>query len=330
MTNTRILREYLHGQLINKIPYPSHPFTSQTILVTGSNTGMGLEAARHFVRLDAAKVILAVRSLEKGRKAAEDIAASTGRKGVVEVWELDLASYASVMKLVERIRTLERLDVIVANAGVFLFEFEEAEESERTVTVNVVSSMLLVMGALPKMRETAERVGRAGRVVFTGSFTHWMTKFTERKEKDVLAALDDRKKAKMGERYYVSKLIQLFVARELASELDRSDKKGRVAVSVANPGFCKTEIMRHGSALFEIYMKGMRKAMALTAEEGGRTLVLPASADESSNGQYFDYGKVGKPSDFVLSEEGMQTQKKMWGELTARLERIQPGIMQNL
>ncbi|KAK0620803.1 putative short-chain dehydrogenase/reductase family protein [Immersiella caudata] len=327
---TRILREHLTGQFLTKIPIPSRPFTSQAILITGSNTGMGLEAARHFVRLDAAKVILAVRSLEKGQKAAEDIERSTGRTGVVEVWELDLARYASVEKVIERVKGLERLDVVVANAGVFLFDFEEAEGSEKTVVVNVVSSMLLVMGVLPKMRETAVKTGAAGRVVFTGSFTHWMTKFEERKEGDVLAGLDDKGKARMGERYYVSKMIQLLVARELASELGKEGKEGRVAVSVANPGFCKTEIMRHGSALFEVYMKAMRRILALTAEEGGRTLVLPASADESSNGQYFDYGKVGKPSDFVLSDEGSQTQKKLWGELTARLERIHPGIMQNL
>jgi len=96
------------------------------------------------------------------------------------------------------------------------------------------------------------------------------------------------------DRYYVSKLIQLLVAREFASELAKSTKPGRIAASVTNPGFCRTEIMRHGSPLFEIYMRVMRKALARTAEEGGRTLVLPAGADESSNGQYFDSGKIGK------------------------------------
>jgi retinol dehydrogenase-12 len=43
------------------LPYPTKKFTGQTIIVTSSNVGLGLEAARHFVRLDAAKVIIAVR-----------------------------------------------------------------------------------------------------------------------------------------------------------------------------------------------------------------------------------------------------------------------------
>jgi len=42
------------------LPVPTMKFTGKTIIVTGSNTGIGLEAARYFVRLDAAKVILAV------------------------------------------------------------------------------------------------------------------------------------------------------------------------------------------------------------------------------------------------------------------------------
>jgi len=293
----RFAREYLSGQLCTSVEYPTHLFTSQTIIVTGSNTGMGLEAARHFVRLDAAKVILAVRSVEKGLKAAQDISASTGREGVVEVWELDLARYASVEAFAKRALGLQRLDVIVANAGVFMFEYTEAEGSETTVTVNVVSHMLLVMLVLPKMRETAKTTGKAGVVTFCGSFTHWLTAFPERKEENILEGLDVKGKARMGrvgERYYVSKLIQLLTVREFASELGKSRKEGRVVASVTNPGFCKTEIMRHGSALFEVYMKVTWKALARTAEEGARTLVLPAGADESSNGQYFDSGKVAK------------------------------------
>ena len=199
--NPRLAREFFAGQIHTTIEYPTHKFTSQTIIVTGSNTGMGLEAARHFVRLDAAKVILAVRSLEKGRQAAQDIVASTGREGVVEVWELDLARYSSVEAFARRALGLERLDIVVANAGIFLFEWSVAEGSETTVTVNVVSHMLLVMLVLPKMRETAAATGRAGVVTFCGSFTHWMTKFPERKGGDILGGLDNQGKARMGDRY---------------------------------------------------------------------------------------------------------------------------------
>ncbi|KAL8846964.1 MAG: hypothetical protein Q9221_007977 [Calogaya cf. arnoldii] len=80
-------------QLFVNLPYPFTPFTDQTIIVTGSNTGLGLEAARHYVRLGAAKVILAVRSLEIGAAAKESLEETENRVGVVEVWHLDLSSY---------------------------------------------------------------------------------------------------------------------------------------------------------------------------------------------------------------------------------------------
>jgi len=197
--NARFVREYLNGQWCDQPPVPTQPFTNQTIIVTGANTGMGLEAARHFVRLDAAKVIVAVRSLAKGQEAVDDIAASTKRPGIAEAWELDLASYASVEAFARRANALPRLDVVVANAGVFMYHFERAEGNESTVTVNVISHMLLALLVLPKLRETAVAAGKPSTFTFTGSFTHWMIPFDERKEADILAALNDERKAKMGE-----------------------------------------------------------------------------------------------------------------------------------
>lgn len=197
--NARFARESLGGQWCHPPPVPTKPFTDQTIIVTGANSGMGLEAARHFVRLDAAKVILAVRSLAKGQAAVDDITATTERPGVTEAWELDLASYASVEAFARRANALPRLDVVVANAGVFMFKFERAEGDELTVTVNVISHMLLALLVLPKLRETAVATGRPSTFTFTGSFTHWMTPFEERKERDILASLNHEKKAKMGE-----------------------------------------------------------------------------------------------------------------------------------
>ena len=47
---------YFKSQLLTSLPVPDQDFTGQTIVVTGLNTGLGLEAARHFVRLHADKV----------------------------------------------------------------------------------------------------------------------------------------------------------------------------------------------------------------------------------------------------------------------------------
>lgn len=57
---------------LEKLPYPEADFTGKTVIVFGSKTGMGKEVVRHFVRLNASKVSIGVRSLGKGKAVQED------------------------------------------------------------------------------------------------------------------------------------------------------------------------------------------------------------------------------------------------------------------
>ena len=73
-------------QLFIRLPYPTSSFAEKTVIITGSNTGLGKEAARHIARLGAETLILAVRSLEKGEAAKRDIEKSTKcGKDVIQV-----------------------------------------------------------------------------------------------------------------------------------------------------------------------------------------------------------------------------------------------------
>jgi NAD(P)-dependent dehydrogenase (short-subunit alcohol dehydrogenase family) len=57
----------------------------KTYVITGGNSGLGLETARHLVAASAECVVLAVRNLKAGEVAKNDIEKTTGRKGVVQV-----------------------------------------------------------------------------------------------------------------------------------------------------------------------------------------------------------------------------------------------------
>ena len=192
--------QYLYSQMIFHPPYPTKKYTGETIIVTGSNVGLGLEAARHFVRLDAKKVILAVRNLDKGEGAKKSIEESEKRAGVVEVWHLDLASYGSVKDFAKRAKSLERLDVLVENAGIVTFNWSTMEDNESMITTNVISPILHAILMLPKLRETAVKFNTVPRLTFTTSFVHWLTKFLEQKEEKLFEALAEEKKANMGDR----------------------------------------------------------------------------------------------------------------------------------
>ena len=195
-------RAFLYSQLIFHPPVPTKTFTGQTVIVTGSNVGLGVEAARHFVRLDANKVILAVRNLEKGEAAKKSILTSEQREpDVIEVWKLDLSKYQSVKDFTARAQGLERLDVLVENAGILTQKWSMMEENESTITTNVVSQFLHAIPLLPKMRETALKFNSLPHLVFTTSFVQWLTQFPERKEDKIFEALADPKKARMSDRY---------------------------------------------------------------------------------------------------------------------------------
>jgi retinol dehydrogenase-12 len=180
--------------------YPDQNFKDQTIIVTGANVGLGFEGAKHFVRLGAAKVILAVRSVSKGEEARKAIEASTGRAGVAAVWELDLGSYQSVKKFAERVNGLDRLDAVVENAGIAVLEFSTFEDNESTITVNVVSTFLLALLLFPKLRESSKATGVPSRLSIVSSAVHGWTNFEEHKADNIFDTINNKETAKMRER----------------------------------------------------------------------------------------------------------------------------------
>lgn len=77
----------LAAEQYKKLPILANESTcsGKTYIVTGSNSGLGLETARHLVGFSASCVVLAVRNLEAGETAKREIEKSTGREGVIRV-----------------------------------------------------------------------------------------------------------------------------------------------------------------------------------------------------------------------------------------------------
>ena len=169
------------------LPYPETSFKGQTVIVTGANVGLGLEAARHFTRLGAAKVILGCRSIAKGEAACRSIEASEGRKGVCETWALDLSNFDSVKEFTSKAAQLERLDVVVENAGVAMREYQQAEGMELTVAVNVVGTFLMALNILPTLRKSGDKTGVVPRLVIVTSEVHaWVSSGWQFRNEDTL------------------------------------------------------------------------------------------------------------------------------------------------
>ncbi|KAI9714152.1 MAG: hypothetical protein M1812_006480 [Candelaria pacifica] len=317
---------FFYHQLFTKLPYPTHDYTNQTIIVTGSNIGLGLEAARHFTRLNASKVILAVRNLDKGSAAKKSIEETTARSNVVEVWELNLSRFDSVKQFAAKAQSLERVDVLVENAGIAPgMKFSMVEDNEASITVNVTSTFLLALLMIPKLRETAKRHRTLPHLVIVSSEVHGFTDLPERKEPKILEALADEKKANMGDRYNVSKLLEVFFVREIAGLLN-DNSKPQIVMNYLTPGLCHSELGRDAGLMFTV----IKYFLARTTEVGSRSLLYASQAGLESHGKFCQNCMIDEPSAFVRSEEGKKTQKRVYDEVMAELEKIQPGIGENI
>ncbi|KAJ4386429.1 hypothetical protein N0V93_009324 [Gnomoniopsis smithogilvyi] len=316
-----------------RLPYPKDDFTGQTIIVTGSNVGLGFEAARHFVRLNAAKVILACRSTERGEKAKRDIARSVARaQSVIEVWPLDLTSFNSVKEFCKRADKLDRLDVVVENASVAMVSPQGtlSEGYERTITVNVISTFLMALLLLPTLKRTASRVNTQTRLTIVSSDAHFMASFNERTSPKIFDAF--KSATVPPDRYQTSKLLQLFAVRQLAQDMaaPTSNTKGSVILNTLTPGFCRTALFRDNKFPASVFIKITSTLLGRSAEMGSRELVRAAAAGPETHGKWLDSHEIREPSAFVRSQEGELHQTRVYEELMGILERVEPGITKNI
>ncbi|KAH8811154.1 putative short-chain dehydrogenase [Xylogone sp. PMI_703] len=311
-------------QLFTKLPVPTSNWSGQTVIITGSNGGLGLETARHIVRLGAERLIMAARSVPKGEEARKSILTSNPSTScTIEVWPLDLASYASVISFAERAeRELTRLDCVIQNAGMAKMSFEMTEKDETNITVNVISTMLLTLLLLPKVKQTAknENLEMKPRITIVSSASHVTTTIPT---SNILPTLNDPKKSNMLMRYGATKLMQLFLAKSLSDRV----KADGIIVNSMDPGAAKTNILDNLTfGVGYVFAIAEQKLLGRPAEHAARGLVWAAASGDENQGQYLAHCKIYKTSRFVRSKKGEEAQKNLWTEVMARLEEIKPGV----
>ncbi|CAF9907335.1 MAG: hypothetical protein GOMPHAMPRED_005081 [Gomphillus americanus] len=323
---------FIKGQLFFTPPKPTTDFHGKTIIVTGANTGLGLDCTKHLAKLNASRIILACRSLEKGEKAKQEVLQQFPKSNtILEVWPLDLASYDSVIQFADRCNSLERLDAFMENAGISTQKFSMAEEDEMSITVNVVSATLLTILLLPKLKDSAKQYGIVPVVSVVSSIVH-----AAAKTKDIMAApkgkifetLSDQKTADMSDRYNLSKLLVLLSMRELSQRIEASVRDGQPRIIVNNPapGWAKTELFREDYDLWPLPQKLAFKAIHRTSEVASRCLIHGLTAEVDSQGEWLSDCAVKPASSFTRSQYGQDIQMRIWAELMEKLGRISPDV----
>ncbi len=129
--------------------------SGKTVLVTGASFGLGEATARSLAEAGAT-VLLVARSGERLDEIAAEIETAGG---VAFAYAADLSDEAAVEELVKTIADRHGApDVIVSNAGKSMrrslhLQYDRFHDFERTIGVNYLGPIRLLLGLLPLMRE---------------------------------------------------------------------------------------------------------------------------------------------------------------------------------
>ncbi|KAJ5898517.1 dehydrogenase [Penicillium tannophilum] len=114
----------------------------KTVLITGGNAGLGIEAAKEMAAHNISRIILGVRNPSKGEAAKAEILTQSPSCNVL-VWELDQESFPSMQAFAERAAgELDRLDIVILCAGVKLLEFIKSKPTGHEMNVQDAPSIL--------------------------------------------------------------------------------------------------------------------------------------------------------------------------------------------
>jgi NAD(P)-dependent dehydrogenase (short-subunit alcohol dehydrogenase family) len=243
--------------------------TGRIVIVTGASSGIGFEAAKQLSNKNA-KVIIAVRNLEKGTAALQKIQSQNAKADVL-VMLLDLADLNSVKQFAEDFnKQFSRLDLLINNAGVMIPPYSKTKDGfELQFGTNHLGHFALTAQLFDLVKKTA-----GSRIVNVSSAAH---KYGNLNFDDLNW---EKRNYKAWKAYGDSKISNLYFTYELQRRLIAN--KSNIKVTAAHPGWTATDLQRH-SGLFEF----LNTFFAMKIEQGALPTLRAATDDAANSGDYF-------------------------------------------
>src|SRR5580693_10694801 len=203
-------------------------------VVTGATSGIGKATAAELAR-QGAQVILVGRDRARGEATVAELATAGPLPPRLEL--ADLSAMAQVRALAERLAALDRIDVLVNNAGLVAGQRRvTADGYEEVFAVNHLAPFLLTNLLLPKLTASAP-----ARVITVTSDAHSAARLD-------LADPNLEREWDSWRSYANSKLANILFTRELARRLDGTG----VTANCAHPGVVRTGFGREGKPLLRL------------------------------------------------------------------------------
>ncbi|KAI1743929.1 hypothetical protein F4680DRAFT_407953 [Xylaria scruposa] len=304
-------------------PISTGDLVGKTAIVTGSNSGIGLECARQLLDRGLGKLILAVRDERRGAIARENLASGRSIKpDNIEVWHLDYSSYDSITSFINRAQGLEHLDIAVLNAGVYRIPHVVLSTGhEEDIQVNYLSTALLTVLLLPLLEAKRRSEGNPGRLTIVSSSVAAWSRFKLQDGRPLLTSLDEPIGAKAfdhHQQYCTSKLLgQLFL-----TELTRRVPPSIAIVNCVNPGLCYgSGLARDGmGTLLGFIVRFVFRIFGKSCVSGARSFVdAVVNHGEEVHGQYLDGGKAAQMAPVVYTADGKRMAQSLWKETMSEL-----------
>ena len=268
--------------------------SEKRILITGCNSGIGLETFR-VLSMRGAQVLAAARTVEKAQGAIE--AVKGGQKATA--LGCDLSNPESVRGCARRVKELgSALDVLILNAGIMaLPKLETIRGLEAQFFTNHIGHFLLTMELLESLSEEA-------RVVVVSSNAHHRTV----KKGIDFENLDGARGYQDWLFYGQSKLANLLFARELGRRFEE-EGKGRKA-NALHPGVIRTPLFRHlNPAVGALFAMIGPLGLKSVAEGAATQCYLAVHPEVQANGEYFADCNVKASSAFG---EDRELARQLW------------------
>lgn len=253
---------------LNWTPDAMPDLSGKTVLITGANSGLGLESTRMLAGRGA-RVVMACRNPDKGEQARDEVRAAHS-DARLDLMQVDLADLASVRDFAQEFRQhYGQLDILMNNAGIMAPPLQHTKDGfEMQFGVNHLAHFALT-GLLLDQLETAPDP----RIVLISSFAHRMGDI-------YFDNLNAEKWYKRWNFYGQSKLANLMHALELHRRL-RADGSSIRAVPV-HPGYSATGLQRTvaGGGFFNALF-------AQSQTKGAYPQVFAATSERAESGQYY-------------------------------------------
>ncbi|KXG52490.1 Short-chain dehydrogenase/reductase SDR [Penicillium griseofulvum] len=316
------LQAFVKAQFLTKpIPPPlSTCLAGQTVIVTGSNTGIGLAAVDSLLKCHASHIIMASRSVENGETAAAPL-----RKQYpdahIEVWQLDMLSYESIQGFAKSCSNLPRLDKVILNAGVAMGDFviNERTGHEATFQVNYLSTALLAILLLPILGSRRQAHG-PGRITIVASGLALVSQFANRNASPLIPSFDDPTgwgTAASLERYGLTKTLVLMLVQKLSENVDPSE----VIVNAIEPGLVGgSGLQQHAPAYLRAIFRFVHIIAARSTEQGAWAYVdaVAVKGQESHGGLVLNWN-IHPFHPMMYEPSGKQVTERLWEETIQEL-----------